>query len=180
MGGGAARAKPKPVPKPRILQRPRPDNLPSDTAAAGATPGSVVCDKCSEEFTKPNLNQDHPMCRGHDPANRTCKYCNQILGSLMARKNHERYTHSEAALADGLISAIAKKRQETRWLMSPFLIPLCFVFVLVLAGLSGETGQPLRYISTFPSFALAMTKFNGFACLCLTAFVLASPWRTPH
>ena len=180
MGGGAARAKPKPVPKPRILQRPRPDNLPSDTAAAGATPGSVVCDKCSEEFTKPNLNQDHPMCRGPDPANRTCKYCNQILGSLMARKNHERYTHSEAALADGLISAIAKKKARDEVVNVSFSHPSLFCVCLVLAGLSGETGQPLRYISTFPSFALAMTKFNGFACLCLTVFVLASPWRTPH
>ena len=54
MGGGAARAKPKPAQKPRVLQRPRPDNLPSDSAAAGATPGMVVCDKCSEEFTKGN------------------------------------------------------------------------------------------------------------------------------
>lgn len=112
MGGGAARAKPKPAPKPRILQRPRPDNRPSDTAAAGATPGTVICDKCSGEFTKSNLNQHHPICRGPDPANRTCKYCNQVLGSLMARKNHERYTHSEAALADGLISAIPKTRQR--------------------------------------------------------------------
>ena len=82
MGGGAARAKPKPAPKPRVLQRPCPDNLPSDSAAAGATPGMVVCDKCSEEFTKGNLNQHHPMCRGPDPANRTCKYCNQVYWAV--------------------------------------------------------------------------------------------------
>ena len=112
MGGGVAQAKPKPAPKPRILQRPRPDVLPADVAAAGVNPGTVVCDKCFEEFTKGNLNQHHPICRGPDPANRTCKYCQKVLGSLMARKNHERNSHSEAALADGLISAIPKHRQR--------------------------------------------------------------------
>ena len=112
MGGGApaavpqAKPKPKPKPKPKVLRRPAAAH---PAPKPGARPGYFVCPHCFEEFSRGNLNQHEPICRGPDPANRTCQYCNTILSSVIARKNHERYTHSQQALADGLISAIPKR-----------------------------------------------------------------------
>ena len=74
-------------------------------------PGYFRCDICNEGFRKGDLSQHQPICRGPDPANRTCKYCGTILGTVQARKNHERYTHPHEALADGLISNIPKRCQ---------------------------------------------------------------------
>ena len=90
---------PRPSPRPRAAQR-RP-------AAALKT-----CEKCGQSFSLGNYNQHVPTCRGPGDANLTCKYCRAVFGTIMARKNHERNSHSAEALADGLISKIPKRGKK--------------------------------------------------------------------
>ena len=68
-------------------------------------PGYFLC----ESFRRSDLPQHEPIGRGPDPANRTCTYCGALLGTVQARKYHERYTHPRDALADGLIIVASLK-----------------------------------------------------------------------
>lgn len=53
-------------------------------------------------------------CRGPGNANLTCLFCPKVFQSIQARKNHEKYSHSEESLAQGLIGAITKKAAKNR------------------------------------------------------------------
>ena len=70
----------------------------------------LTCPTCQTDFRSCDLPQHQPDCRGPDPANRTCKYCAKVYESIGARKNHERYSHAEAALRDGLIGHLPNRR----------------------------------------------------------------------
>ena len=91
----------------RVRRRPAAANV--DGLRRGRHP-LVICSKCNEQFRKCDVLQHEPECRGPGAANKTCKYCQKVLGSVMARKNHERYMHAEESLRDGSIGKLAKKR----------------------------------------------------------------------
>ena len=110
MGGGPA-AKPKAKPKPaakRALRRQVEEGDQIVYTPVPDRPGYFYCSKCNEAFTKGNLGQHLPICRGPGDANLTCMFCHKVLGSLLARKNHERYSHPHDALAAGLIGVLPK------------------------------------------------------------------------
>jgi ribonuclease HI len=111
MGGNPAvkaKARPKPAAK-RALQRRMADEDAEQAEEVEGRPGYFLCSKCHAEFRKRDLQQHFPICRGPGNANLTCMFCRKVLGSLLARKNHERYTHPHEALAAGLIGSLPKK-----------------------------------------------------------------------
>ena len=113
MGGGAPPPRgPKAKPAPKVRLR-RPAAAPgienAELIPIADRPGYFLCESCNQGFRRGDLPQHRPDCRGPEPANRTCMFCNKILGSIQARRNHERYTHSQEALNAGLISQIPKR-----------------------------------------------------------------------
>ena len=74
-----------------------------------SAPARQRCNLRGEDFRPTDIVQRRPICRGPDPANRTCHFCHKVLKDVQTRKNHERYTHPNEALAAGLISTIPKK-----------------------------------------------------------------------
>ena len=115
MGGGALLPRgPKPKPAPKVRLR-RPAAAPgignAELIPIADRPGYFLCDSCNQGFRRGDLPQHRPDCRGPEPANRTCKFCNKVLGSIQARRNHERYTHPQEALNAGLIGQIPRRCQ---------------------------------------------------------------------
>ena len=99
---------PPPARPRRVYRRPAAANQPP---REGRHP-MITCDKCNQSFRSCDHPQHYPDCRGPDPANRTCKYCHKVFEgprALMSRKNHERYSHTNEALRDGVITKMPKK-----------------------------------------------------------------------
>ena len=110
MGENRRRVEPPPVPPiqgARIRRRPAAANADAPRQGRHLL---LTCSKCQEQFRFCDLPQHEPDCRGPGAANRTCRYCQKVLVSVMARKNHERYTHSAESLRDGGIGKLSKKR----------------------------------------------------------------------
>lgn len=63
-----------------------------------------------ERFRQSDLSQHEPIGR----------LVGALIGTVQARKNHERYTHPRDALADGLISSIPKRYYRFQRCASPF------------------------------------------------------------
>ena len=82
---------------------------PPPGAKRRAAPTRTQCDKCLADFRPTDIGQHRPLCRGPGDANKKCLFCEKVLGSVQARKNHERYSHPHEALAAGLISALSKR-----------------------------------------------------------------------
>ena len=80
--------------------------------AARRRPAAAMhpCPTCQKEF----LHQHTDTCRCLGNANFTCLFCPKVFQAIQARKNHERYSHSEEALAQGLIGAIPKRATKPR------------------------------------------------------------------
>ena len=107
----------EPLPRPPPPQ-PAPKRVNRRPAAQGEGPRRgrhllLTCPKCQGQFRNCDLPQHEPDCRGPGNANLTCKYCHKQLGSVQARKNHERLVHAEEALRDGHIGKLSKKRSGT-------------------------------------------------------------------
>ena len=106
-GGATASGKAKPKARPKRTPSAKPKG-----GAKRAWTGHEVgtCRSCSREFRLGDLAQHEPVCRGGGDANLRCRYCPSLFGSIGARKNHERYSHANEALRDGVIGKLSKRR----------------------------------------------------------------------
>ena len=112
-GRMGANPAPEPPPAPRNPTARRPAAADVAVPRSGRHP-LLVCARCNVQFRNCDLPQQ-PDCRGPGAANRTCKCCQKVLGiSVMARKNHEQYTHSEESLRQGGIGKLSKKQSGAR------------------------------------------------------------------
>ena len=102
-------AAPKRAPGARALRR-------SAAAHEGRRQGRwalLTCPVCQNDFRSCDLPQHQPTCRGPGDANLRCQYCNKLYESVGARKNHEKLSHPQEALRDGLISSVPKRARKS-------------------------------------------------------------------
>eukprot|EP00438_Fugacium_kawagutii_P009511 Skav209387 [mRNA] locus=scaffold3334:137441:141157:+ [translate_table: standard] len=146
---------PPPPPAPKRNPRPRAMRRPEAAPGTRHTGGwnMMSCPLCQKNFRSCDLPQHQPTCRGPGDANLKCQYCQQVYGSIGARKNHEKFSHPAEALRDGLITSIPKRARKQQVLWLPTLSPLQGLsrFIHFMADICGSlafVSVPTRFEQT--------------------------------